>query len=58
MRRKNRKLNKRTKKAIKIVSTLRKKGLIQTSGYSLDLPFSKRLSISGTIDYARTTEMA
>jgi hypothetical protein len=58
MRRKNPKLSKRTRKAIKVVKKLRKAGFIATSGYSLDLPFSKRLSASGTIDYASTTEMA
>ena len=42
----------RTMKTIKLVKKLQKAGLIDSSGYSLELPFSKRLSISGTVDYA------
>ncbi len=58
MRRKKQKLTKRTRKAIKVVTKLRKAGLIQPSGYSLELPFSRRLTSSGTVDYARSINIA
>jgi hypothetical protein len=54
--RRNRKISKRGRKAIKVLKKLQKAGLVQTSGYSLELPFSKRLSASGTVDYASTTD--
>jgi hypothetical protein len=57
MRKKKQKITKRTRKVIKILAKLRKAGLVQ-SGYSLELPFSKRLSSSGTIDYGRTINIA
>lgn len=41
----------RTIRTIKLVKKLQRSGLIESSGYSLELPFSKRLSISGTVDY-------
>ena len=53
--RRNRKMSKRARKAVKVLRKLQKAGLVQTSGYSLELPFSKRLSASGTVDYASNT---
>lgn len=49
--RRNQKINKRVRRALKVVKKLQKAGLVQNSGYSLELPFSKRLSSSGTVNY-------
>jgi len=41
-----------TLKTMKLVKKLQRTGVIESSGYSLEMPFSKRLSISGTVDYS------
>jgi len=45
----------KTLRTIRLLRKLQKTGLIESSGYSLEMPFSKRLSASGTINYLNST---